>query len=132
VFLIPLWFTAAHWLGYLTGVVRRRASTVPCFCLGKQLRERVWDFLFVGLFFSGWIQTAGAASGRLKGRMTEQRVVLDSQKANCCWGAESRETSRNRNARFLCRLCVCVCVNCFSDSFGFFCARFLDYRLSLC
>ena len=60
----------------------------------------------MGLFFSGWIQTAGAASGRLKGRMTEQRVVSGSQKAYCDWGAESRETSRNRNARFL-------------DSFGF-------------
>ncbi len=107
-FLIPLQFTAAHWSGYLTGALRQHASTVPCFCLGKQLCERVWDFLFVGLFISGWIQTAGVASGRLKGRMTEQRVVLGSQKANCSWGAESQETSRNRNARFLCRLCVCV------------------------
>jgi len=136
VFLIPLRFTAAHWLGYLTGAVRRRASTVPCFCLGKQLRERVWDFLLVGLFISGWIQTAGAASGRLQGRMTEQLVVLGSQKANCSWGAESRETSRNRNAKFLCRLCVCVCDNCFShsSSLDFLCeiSRLLAVSLLRC
>ncbi len=77
----------------------------------------VWDFLFVGLFISGWIQTGAEASGRLKGRMTEQRVVLDSQKANCGWGAESRETCKNRIQDF-CAGCVCVCINCFSDSFG--------------
>jgi hypothetical protein len=42
------------------------------------------DFLSVVLFIFGWIQTAGAASGRLMGRLTEQLVVLGSQKVNCC------------------------------------------------
>jgi hypothetical protein len=44
----------------------------------------VWDFLFVVLFIFGWIQTVGAASGRLMGGMMEQLVVLGLQKANCC------------------------------------------------
>ena len=91
VFLIPFLLTAADWSGCSAGAVWRRASAVPCFCLGKQLRECVWDFLFVVLFIFGWIQTAGAASSRLKGRRTEQRVVSGSRKGNCCGVLEPRD-----------------------------------------
>jgi hypothetical protein len=107
VFLIPLLFTAADQSGCPAGAVRRRASAVPCFCLGKQLRECVWDFLFVALFIFGWIQTAGAASGRLKGRMTEQRVVSGSRKGNCCGVLRAERHLEIGMLDFLQAVCVC-------------------------
>ncbi len=107
VFLIPLPLTAADWSCCPAGAVWRRASAVPCFCLGKQLRKCVWDFLFVVLFIFGWIQTAGAASGRLKGRMAEQWVVLGSQKGNCCGALEPRDILEWECEIFVQAVCVC-------------------------
>ncbi len=79
-------------------------------------------FSFCGALVFCWIQTTGAACGRLKGRMTAAGCV-GLTKGEWLWGTESRETSWNWNARFLCRRCVCV--NCFSDSFGFSVQDFL-------
>lgn len=79
----------------------------------------MWDFLFVVPFIFGWIPTApGTRRGSFQAEGQDDGAAgcVGLTQGELLWGAERHLGIGVRN---FCAGCVCVCVDSFSDSFGF-------------